>query len=135
MKIFRWTTEGMKYLVDFEPAKDRQTAQQQFEQISKGIIDNGFTYSKQEKLEENTTYAIRVVAYRFYDKYNRRKKTAGNRNFSYLDFDKRKDLLLAFRVIRKSDDGAVTILWKEIKEQKSPKIVFEKQEKLADFKN
>jgi hypothetical protein len=87
------------------------------------------------------TYALRVVAYQTKDKYISRfsKKnkefTAVDDKFFALKYDKRNDYIFAFRVIRIREDGGITILWKELSKQKSPKIVFEKEEKLADFKD
>ena len=54
--------------------------------------------------------------------------------FLMLEGDKRKDLILAFRVIRKTPNGSVTILWKELQQNKAPEIVFQKEEKLMDIK-
>ena len=59
---------------------------------------------------------MRVVAYR-------------NDTDAENKLDKRVDTILAFRITRKESDGNITILWKELKEQKAPKIIFPKDEK------
>jgi hypothetical protein len=128
------TSNGIKYLAEFEPAENREDAYEQFEQLTKGIVENDFRYSNHEKVKENTTYALRVVAYRFSDKFIMRERTADNILFFGLENDKRKDLLLAFRIVKKSDDGAITILWKELQDQKSPKLVFKEDKILQDIR-
>lgn len=128
------SSNGVKYLAEFMPAENREAAFEQFEQLTKGIVDNDFRYSNHEKVKENTTYALRVVAYRFSDKFLKREITSDNFLFFGLDADKRKDLLLVFRIVRKNDDGAITVLWKELQDQKSPKLVFQDDEILQDIR-
>lgn len=126
---------GIKYLSDFQPAENIEEARKQYEQIKKGVQYDGYTYSKGVKVQENTTYAVRVVAYQYKDKADTREdKEAIVNLFKSINFDKRKDLIVAFRVVERRDDGGVTILWKQLQEQKSPKIVYQKDEELVDFK-
>jgi hypothetical protein len=37
-------------------------------------------------------------------------------------------------VIRKADDGGITIVWKRLSKEESPKITYKEDEKLRDFK-
>ena len=132
-------SDGVKYLVDFKPGEVHEEASRQFEQIAKGIKDSDYVYSKKTKVVVNNTYAMRLVAYRFQDKwlsrFNNDNMTAEDLRFFQLEGDKRVDLTVAFRVIRKNDDGGITILWKEVDRKESPKIVFQKNEKLTDIKS
>ena len=132
------SSNGVKYLAEFDPATDRSIIKDQYQMISKGFEKDGFFYSNQVKVGEHTTYVLRIIAYRLEDKFFLRKQaktSADKEKVFFLNYDKRNDSIFAFRVIRKGDDDGITILWKELLRQKSPKIVFKKNEKLADFKN
>lgn len=118
------TTNGMKFLIDFAPSKEIATAKQTTKEIFEGINNGGFYYSHQLNLVDNMTYAMRVVAYR----------TAMFRSFNGFiydeaDFDKRIDLLVVFRVIRKHDDGSITMVWKQLDKKRSPQLKPGKDEK------
>jgi hypothetical protein len=137
------TSEGMKTLVDFNPKIQSQEAKKQFREITKGINSDGYKYTNSIKAAENTTYAMRIIAYRTKNRLktevSRQVKSINisqNRDprISSLNNDKRIDLILAFRIIRKDDDGNITILWKELNRQNSPKLIFEKNERLSDIK-
>jgi len=128
---------GIKFLLEFKPGTLLEEAKKQFAQIEKGIEADGYKYTNSIKADENTTYAMRVVAYR--DKINNRglsdKITSGDFKYFYLNSnDKRIDLTVAFRVVRRDADGSITILWKELNRREAPKIVFAKNEKLSDIK-
>jgi hypothetical protein len=132
-------SDGVKHLADFKPSTMREEASNQFEQIAKGIKEYNYVYSKKTKVVVNNTYAMRLVAYKFEDKwlsrFNNSTVTAQDLKFFQLEGDKRVDLTVAFRVISKNADGGITILWKELDRKESPKIVFQKNEKLADIKS
>ena len=128
------TGGGVKYLFDFKPETEFAAVRKQYEQIKKGFENGDYVYSNKLKIKENTTYAIRVIAYKYKDKAKRRFTRNGEKPLWYLDFDKRKDVIAAFRIVRKSDDGGLTIVWKELQEIKSPTIVFQKDEQATDFK-
>lgn len=90
------------------------------------------------KAEKNVTYALRAIAFRSEHKIISR-LTPDNVNpdeskFLYLDDDKRFDLTVVFRVVRQAENGSITILWKELNRQQSPKLIFAKNEKLSDIK-
>ena len=134
-------SKGLNFLTNFIPETDKKTVGEQYEQISNGIENNGFIYTNNLKVEENTTYALRIIAYKFKDKWSTRlwyknadKLSVDERKFAGIDYDKRSDSLFVFRVIRKNDVGDITIVWKQLSKQKSPKIVYEEDEKLTDFK-
>lgn len=131
-------SDGVKFLLGFAPANQIGAAKKQFVQISKGVAgDGGYRYSNSVRAEENTTYVLRAIAYRA------AVDTQGLPNFVaphvfnliYLnDIDKREDLTVAFRVVRRDENGGITILWKELTRQNSPKIVFSKRDPLTDIK-
>ena len=114
-------SEGMKFLNDYKPAVQSREAKKQFTQIANVFAFDGFRYAKRVRAIANINYAMRVIAYR-------------NDNVGGLiDFDKRMDLTVVFRIVRKDENGGITILWKELKRQDAPKLIFQKGEKLVDI--
>lgn len=111
-----------KFLLDFKPEAKNKKAREQFWQISKKITVNNFIYGKVIRTDENATFLMRIIAYRlsiirFPEFFNK----------------KRRDKIIAFRIIRKDSDDSITILWKELADKKSPKLEFEKGEEFKDF--
>jgi hypothetical protein len=43
-------------------------------------------------------------------------------SYNELDFDKRRDVIVAFRVVRMDPDGSISILWKQLADGESPKL-------------
>lgn len=109
-------TKGVKFLTDFETITDFEKAREADKQITGGIEKGGFFYSRKAATLEDTTYVLRSIAYR--GSYFR-----AVQGFVYdeLDFDDRRDITVAFRIIRR-DDESVTILWRILVKQKSPAI-------------
>ena len=130
--------EGLKFLVEYQPEAEDAKATRQLAQIAETIKVGDYIYSNKIKPSENTTYAMRVIAYRVKDKdsprifpnYGKYGKYFKYRTFNQID--KRIDLTLAFRVIGKDEDGSISILWKELKQQDSPELVFPKVKKSKD---
>jgi hypothetical protein len=110
-------TKGLKYLTDFQPETNYAKAKQIDAQLAKGIQKDGFLYRRGLFVAENTTFVLRSVAY--VGEYYR---AASGITYNELDFDKRRDVIVAFRVVEKDSDGNITILWKKIQEKKSPEI-------------
>lgn len=130
----------LEYLVSFQPQNDKISAARQFKEVAKGIENGGYLYSDKVIVKEYTTYAFRIVAYRFKDKWSTRlwgknldKSTKEERKFMGIGFDKRNDSIFVFRIIRRSEDGIVTIIWKRLSKQKAPLLIYKKDERLADF--
>jgi hypothetical protein len=110
-------TNGLKFLVDFKPVMDYDQAKKIGAELVKGIIKNGFIYRRGLNALENTTYVLRSIAYdgAVY-------RAVDNFTYNELDFDKRKDVIVTFRIVRKHADGSVTLLWKKLAEKDSPKL-------------
>lgn len=132
------TTGGMKFLVDFKPETQFAEVKKQSSKIAAGVEADGFKYLERVKASENTTYAVRLIAYRsenkVADRFFRIEPNAAELKHLVVNYDKRADMILAFRVLRQDADGNITILWKQLSRQPSPKIVFEKNEKLSDIR-
>jgi hypothetical protein len=117
-------TNGLKFLTDFETVTEFEKAKEIDKQINDGVENGGFFYSRKAEAAENTTYILRVIAYR--GSYYR-----AVQGFVYdeLDYDERRDVTVAFRIVRR-DAESVTILWKKLLNQKSPAIKKPSEEKL-----
>lgn len=109
-------TKGLKYLNGIPAFKDFGDAKKIDLEIMKGLEEDGFFYSRTLTAEKDSTFVLRSIAYRgsFYRSFQ-------GITYNEMDFDKRKDITIAFRVVRK-DEQSVTILWKELGEKDSPKI-------------
>jgi hypothetical protein len=123
------SNDGLKFLLDYQPQTETNEALNQFTKLTKGIKDGKYEYKKVQPAVENITYALRVIAYRghFYQRFH-------GMMFDVLDGDKRVDLVLAFRVVRIDTDGSLTLLWKELARNDSPKLIPPKKNKNRDFK-
>ena len=110
-------SEGMEFVSKFDPEPENRGAMKQYFDLSNGIRIGKYEYRKVAVAYENTTYAMRAVAYKasIYRNY---------RGWVYdvLNGDKRIDIIVAFRVIRKASDGSYTLLWKELDRKKSIKL-------------
>ncbi len=107
-------TQGIKFLKEFKPEIGSKNIEEKNKQFAKGIESDSFIYRNGWQAIENTTFVLRSIAYKagFFN----------NNHELFLDIDKRKDIIVAFRVVRKDDDGSITILWKELATKSSPGI-------------
>jgi hypothetical protein len=110
-------TKGLKYLADFQPEPDYEKGKAIDLQLTQGIRHDGFLYRRGLFMVENTTFALSSIAYG--GKYFRAVK---NLTYNEFDYDKRKDVIVIFRVVEKDEAGNVTILWKELRRTDSPDV-------------
>ncbi len=108
---------GTKYLNEFQPVLDLDTALEMDKELVKGVRRDGFFYSRALSVQENKTYILRSIAYN-----GKILRSVRGITYNELDFDKRKDITIAFRVINRDADGSLTILWKELSKKDAPKI-------------
>lgn len=127
---------GLKFLVDFHPARDTATARLSAQDFLRGHDSDGYRYASTLQVTENSTFALRMIAYKIGNSLPpiSDKSTMTELRFLSLALDKRADLIVAFRIIRKDANGSITIVWKELDKKEAPKIKFAKGEVLADFK-
>ncbi len=130
------TSPGVKYLAESQPDRDPTEAKLTATKLSFGVEMEGFRYGRTVKAAENTTYAVRVVAYRIGNGLNplSPNTTSLEKRFLSLSYDTRDDLIVAFRIVKLDKTGPVTILWKELARKEAPKIKFPKGEPLQDIK-
>jgi hypothetical protein len=121
-------TDGIKEMAEFEPSVELKEVKRQVGIVKKGFQIGNFFYRTWQPMTEDNTYALRVIAYqsKIYQKINSFK-------VDILDVDKRIDITVAFRVIRKHEDGSVSILWKELSRRDAPKLITD-EEKIASKK-
>ncbi|MGB7068983.1 MAG: hypothetical protein WBD22_05770 [Pyrinomonadaceae bacterium] len=110
-------TPGVTLAADFLPVADIKEAAKADKQIIDGLSSGGFMYSRSVHVLDNTTYILRSIAYRGHSY-----RTVQGTVYDEFDFDKRRDVLIAFRVVRLHSDQSITIVWKELSNRKSPAI-------------
>lgn len=110
-------TDAIKKLTGFAPAENFKKAQEFAVKLDKGIEDGGFVFRNILPAMENNTYALRSIAYR-----GNVVRTIGGVSYDELEFDIRKDIVVAFRVVRRDAEGNMTILWKELSSKNAPKL-------------
>ena len=103
--------EGLSPLRKFKVAKSIK----EFKEIDKELSDKPETQRSSALLDN--TYALRSVAYR-----GTALRTISNFKYNALAFDERSDVTVVFRVIRKHEDGSMTIIWKLMNSQDSPEL-------------
>lgn len=117
-------SKGFRFLNAYNPSEFSPEASKQAFEILRGINFEGYHYKKIVPAVENNTYALRVVAYR-----GSIVKSYRGFRFDLLSGDKRIDITVAFRVIKKESDGSLTLLWKELSRKDAPKLKYPKKSK------
>ncbi len=124
-------TLGVDFLSEFKPASDFERAKAIEELVVTGLERDGFIFGRALAVKENSTYAMRVVAYD-----GKVLRAVPGAHYNEMDFDRRRDMIVAFRVVAKETDGSVTIVWIELRDVDSPKLkIPEGTSTLASSKN
>jgi len=110
-------TAGVEYLKKIKPSKDFQQAGDLANKLTKGIENSGHRYASILPVRENSTYVIRSIAY---DGEVIRK--VGPFTYNELELDRRRDVIVVFRVVRLNGGNDATIVWKVIDDSKAPKL-------------
>jgi hypothetical protein len=110
-------TMGLNFLVNFRPEPDFARAGEIDRRLMQGIIADGFLYRRGLYAVDNSTYALRSIAYG-----GKHYRAASGITYNEFDFDKREDVIVIFRIVERDSDGDVTILWKKLQEKGSPKV-------------
>jgi hypothetical protein len=109
-------SEGVNYLVKVRPSKDFTEAADLATKLTKGIKNGGRTYASILPMGADSTYVLRSIAYE-----GEAMRKVGPYAYNEMDLDKRRDVLVVFRVVRVSKDE-VTLVWKQLDDRKAPKL-------------
>lgn len=109
-------TKGVDFLVSLQSETDFQKALELDRKLIKGVENDGFLYRRSVEAVDGKTYVLRSIAYR-----GEYKRAAQGVIYNELDFDKRADVIVAFRIVRRESDGSLTLLWKQLEKQNAPK--------------
>ena len=120
------STDGIDYLRTFEPSTTSDDVAVIDAKLTKGVKIGEFVYSKEVVPRIDRTYAIRAVAYR-----GKVVRAAGGIRYNELDYDKRRDVIVAFRIVQIEKNG-LTLVWRKLADTEPPRIKMPKAEKDAD---
>jgi hypothetical protein len=109
-------TDGIQYLTSFVPSTTPDDVAVIDLNLVKGVKAGNFVYSKEVDPQVNRTYAVRAVAYR-----GRVSRSAGGIRYNELDYDKRRDVTVVFRVVEKNEEG-ITLVWRKLADREPPRI-------------
>lgn len=116
-------TPGVKFAADFRPSTTFDDVIPIDRSLISGVEVRGFKYGKAAPAIPNNSYVLRCVAYR-----GRLVRAMKGIAYNELDYDKRKDVTIAFRIVAKDSDGSITIVWKQLAEADSPKLKVPKKD-------
>ena len=124
LDVLSLDSDGVRALAEFQPAVELEAANKQIRAAANGFRVGEFFYKNALPLKENHTYAMRAVA--FQGKVVRRFRGF---EINVLNHDKRHDVIVVFRVIRRHSNGSVSLLWRELQRIEAPKLEFPKRRK------
>jgi len=116
------STDGIHYLTSFKPSTTADDVAVIDLNLTQGVKVGNFVYSKEVDPMVNRTYAIRAVAYR-----GKVVRSAGGIRYNELDYDKRRDVTVVFRVVDITKDG-ITLVWRKLVDTEPPRIKMPKAE-------
>lgn len=99
---------GADYLSQFIPPDSLAEVEKQYQRSRTGFQVLKHTYSMSVPVRADTTYALRSIAYKEDHNSDESREAV--------------DVFVVFRVVHKSSEGDVTLLWKELQRKKSPKL-------------
>lgn len=91
----------LEFLSTYQAPHSLEESRSEALRFRQGVELGGVLYRSEAPLQVNATYLLRSIAYRYIDG---------------------SDALVAFRVVRKDDDGSVIIAWKLLKKYRTPSL-------------
>ncbi|MDH3530555.1 MAG: hypothetical protein OEQ28_13405 [Acidobacteriota bacterium] len=110
-------SEPVIYLQKLKPAKDFAAAGAFADKLLKGFKNNDYVYASVMKALPGRTYVLRSIAYRGIVP-----KTIKGFAYNELEFDERRDITIVFRIVAMNSGEDVTLAWKELSNEKAPKL-------------
>jgi hypothetical protein len=110
-------TKGLKFLNDFQPVADVEALKDADRRLSEGVRADGFLYRFGFYISDQTTFALRSIAYR-----GKVMRSFNGVTYNELNFDKRKDVIVVLRVVELDPQGHATILWKILQNKEAPSL-------------
>ncbi len=110
-------SEGLKYLLDIKPSSNFAQAGEFADKLVKGFKKDDFVYASVMKAIPGRTYVLRSIAYQ-----GELLKAVKGIVYNELEFDERRDIVVAFRVAAMNPGEDLTIVWKELRNKKAPKL-------------
>lgn len=101
-------SEGLDYLISLNIESVAAKADEQLFRHTFGVEEGDFRYVRSIRPEKGDVYAARLVSYDLDGRDAMSPKPA--------------DLIVAFEIIEQEPDGTLTILWKELRRQKAPRL-------------
>lgn len=123
------STDGMQFITEFKPSTDPDDVLLVDRHLTRGVTNGSFLYSKEVDPMADRTYAIRAIAYR-----GKVARSAGGIRYNELEYDKRRDVIVAFRIVEMNDEG-ITIVWRKLADVESPRIKMPKPDYDAEKAN
>ena len=99
-------TPGMPFLANLAQAKTPEEVDEISARLAPGIGDSGFRYTTSTWPRVGKVYGLRLVAYGY------------RRGSAYSPGE--KDLLIAFKIAARDEDGSITVVWKELHRKDAP---------------
>jgi hypothetical protein len=121
LETFTLETGGIKEMAEFEPSDKLAEVENHFSIARNGFQVGNYVYKTSFPLKENSTYAFRSIVYRVVSKASKT-ENAGDKK---IPGSKRRDIIVIFRLIRKHEDGSISLLWKQLQDKESPTIEIE----------
>lgn len=87
------------------------------EKYRSGSTEGGVRLSRSVVVNNDTTYLMRSIAYK-----GKAKRVLAGVTYNEFDFDRRRDVLVVFRVTEMEPDGSVTVLWRKLADIESPRL-------------
>ncbi len=121
------STKGADFISNFSPALSIKESDEQFIKFENGVVNEGLLYQKLLPLEVGKSYILRVIAYKIDYSYDKATSIGTIKYFPLKD-DKREDIIIAFKILDKDEEGSTTMIWKELKTKESPELIIPNQE-------
>lgn len=122
LKDISLTSKEVDFLAKFTPAATLEGAAKDAAEFETGFKADGVSYQKSVAAEKGKTYLLRVAAYNpYYMSAASTKKNPSVKIYPLKD-DVRKDIIIAFKVVEKTDDSLI-LIWKELRRIDSPEVL------------